>query len=1442
MKSKLISLILVAIMLITLFQPIILAVDTATKTYQDFEYTVNDKNEITITKYTGKDAEVTIPDIIEENEVCYIGDSAFKGITTLERIVIPNTVTKINAGAFYECSALKNVTLSNCLSEMNAYAFGKCESLTEITIPKSLKKTIEAYSLSFEGGHSYRYGPFIYSNNLKHINFEEGIEEIPEGVFANSQIEEISIPNTVTKISKKAFSGASLLKSVNFSNDLALIDVDAFRETSLEEVSFPNTVTKINTGAFYKCSSLKNVTLPNNLVEMGAYAFGDCDNITSIKIPKSLKNTTTGYSLNYEGGHSDRYGPFIYSDNLKNINFEEGIEEIPIGLFSNSKIDKITIPNTVTKISKEAFSYCTLLKTVEFSDNLYLIDSDVFRGDTALEKVILPNSVEKIYAGAFFGCQKISELRLSKNIEELGAYSFGECDSITRVEIPKSLKRTTTVYSLYYGDGHSSKYGPFRYSDGLKQVTFEEGITTIPEGLFAANSSLETISIPDTVETIGTNAFDYCTGLKNVYLSKNLKNVNGNFFVGCSSDLKIYCDKYSKGMKVCIDKDLNPEFASDTYEDTDDKAILKEKSNLNISTNMVANGYMSIKINYNIKTEKFKNIDNKKIIVRIPKNLELHTSGIKLDSKIIKDYNLNNYILSIPIEKQSGEIVFCAIPKDSSKIKTYAGLSYEKNYNECLEIFDVILENMSPITLVVPEATSNGIVDVKGIAPKGKNVTISVEGKQNVTVQASDTTGKYNAQINVNTNIDHKKYKIIAKSEDSQGKEISAYTYVQYNSEIPEIKSFNMNYSDHNNKQINLLDYKFKSKTLNYYPEVAPSFELEFDNSEKIDKVYVVSTKNGEKKYLEASYDTNKNKYVASGYFDEENKSTYVPGTISYEYSVKRDEIQVSKDYDLENSAFAEIGKEMKENVTVETIKNETNEKEYKYNLDDEAKKLGVKELNIIMKTMDKDFSSAYAVAEDYSNLIKYTTKDGQGNEFELNVDFSDPKEVKTFVHDIASSKTIEYIIKTNIDDPLKAEQFLDNYSYFLQTATFFSDYMEIGYDTQKLKEEILSKNTDYNTTKEALKKAEGLGNDRRKFLIMTTVMSLTVATIGTGGMAAPALVFSMMLSGMGAYSSFMFDYRANQIRGQEFSLNWLIDPSGYVYEGNTNNRLEGVKCTIYYKEKEDSKPVLWDATKYEQENPLYTDSEGRYAWDVPEGLWQVKYEKEGYEPTYSDWLTVPPPQTDVNIAMTRKNMSNNNQNSTNTSQNTNNNINTNITGNTNVNYTKKEISKLLISGISNKTYTGKSLKLSIVVKDGNKTIKNGTDYNVSYKNNKKVGTASVVITGKGNYTGTVTKTFKINPKGTSLKKLTKGKKQFKVTWKKQKKQTSGYEIQYSTNKKFKSGNKKVKIKKNKTTSSTVKKLKAKKKYYVRIRTYKTVNGKTYYSGWSKVKNVTTKK
>ncbi len=102
-----------------------------------------------------------------------------------------------------------------------------------------------------------------------------------------------------------------------------------------------------------------------------------------------------------------------------------------------------------------------------------------------------------------------------------------------------------------------------------------------------------------------------------------------------------------------------------------------------------------------------------------------------------------------------------------------------------------------------------------------------------------------------------------------------------------------------------------------------------------------------------------------------------------------------------------------------------------------------------------------------------------------------------------------------------------------------------------------------------------------------------------------------------------------------------IIDPSGYVYEGVSSNRLEGVTATAYYKRTYEDEygdlqqeVVLWDASQYSQENPLYTDAEGLYAWDVPQGLWQVKFEKAGYQTTRTEWLPVPPPQMDVNVGM----------------------------------------------------------------------------------------------------------------------------------------------------------------------------------------------------------------
>ena len=163
-------------------------------------------------------------------------------------------------------------------------------------------------------------------------------------------------------------------------------------------------------------------------------------------------------------------------------------------------------------------------------------------------------------------------------------------------------------------------------------------------------------------------------------------------------------------------------------------------------------------------------------------------------------------------------------------------------------------------------------------------------------------------------------------------------------------------------------------------------------------------------------------------------------------------------------------------------------------------------------------------------------------------------------------------------------------------------------------------------------------------------------------------------------------------------------------------------------------------------------------------------------------------------------------------------------------------------------TYNGKVQKPTIETIDGRK-LTEGEDYTVKWSNakSKNAGSYTVTVTGKGKYTGTTKATYKINPKGTSLKKPKKAKKSITVKWKKQvvkmsKSRITGYQIQLATDKSFSKNKRTVTVKGYKKVSKKVTKLKGGKKYYIRIRTYKKVNGTNYYSPWSKARTVTTKK
>ena len=156
-------------------------------------------------------------------------------------------------------------------------------------------------------------------------------------------------------------------------------------------------------------------------------------------------------------------------------------------------------------------------------------------------------------------------------------------------------------------------------------------------------------------------------------------------------------------------------------------------------------------------------------------------------------------------------------------------------------------------------------------------------------------------------------------------------------------------------------------------------------------------------------------------------------------------------------------------------------------------------------------------------------------------------------------------------------------------------------------------------------------------------------------------------------------------------------------------------------------------------------------------------------------------------------------------------------------------------------SYDGEQKKPSVKIYNSKGKLLNAKYYSVKYLNNVKVGKATATIKFKGKYSGTIKKTFTIKPAKTTITGTSRKSDSVTLTWKKQKKEASGYQIQYATDRKFTKNAKTVTSKGIKKSSKKISGLSKKTTYYFRIRTYKAVNGKKYYSGWSKIETVKTK-
>ena len=1073
----------------------------------------------------------------------------------------------------------------------------------------------------------------------------------------------VAIPSTldgkqVVGIGDGVFQDKKTITGVNIPEGIKSIGHDAFANTNLQELNLPSSLERIGYSVIYGVTG-----------------------VTNVNIPKGLKTADVCWNND---------GPFAGSK-VNTVTFESGMTKIPDNMMKNCKeLKTVTIPYTVQEIGQYAFDSCSSLEKIEIPRIVKTIGHDAF-AHTNLQELNLPSSLEKIGYSIIYGVTRV-----------------------TSVNIPKGVKTADVCWN---------NDGPFAGSK-VNKVTFEKGTKLIPANLFSNASQLREVKLLDEMTDIDSYAFENCTNLRSIELPISIKTIGDGAFSGCTSLTEVLANKkitsigknafqnctnatikvakYTDSMKSFTDAEQNLEFSNLEYTDTVDKVIEHEKSMYEINGSS-ASSYVVMNLDYALKQKEIKNVKDMQLVVKLPETSVVNS--IKLDGIALSDSDFkitSDNKITIPVKKSTGKCRIYTTPNVDGRINSYAVLNYEKDGVSQSNIIGAVSENCTCLTLgcnddVSYEKGEDSVsVEVKGYGISGKNVEIYVDGELVKEVLVSKT-GKYSTDITLDYPENFKNYTVKIVSVEKSGKETELSKQITTIENGPKLSDVSLYIEAHDykdgHKTFDLLKNDGTLKYITFQAGKPYQFSIQYENADKISRVFVISSRGGYSRKLEAKWDADKNAYVTNGFFG--NDASYVPGTLSIEYVAKPDggtQVDEEENVTLTDEEKASIPENWREATAEQITDTESDYQaeitlksgdvvEYSYDkmtLTEYAEELekkqaaqsgeedtelnacsdlseGVGDIIDFLKVFDKE-----GTAKDIGKLYDFFEKDGfsrytmgEGDlaqdialvKTELNADtiqmyLVDPKAVDNTV--------ARYIIKKGQSTTQKT--LFDLFGMDSSTGGFLVDSANSMFSFEGnvinllwMKQEVMSDQSLSPAQREAkLKEIQKMADIAAEKMVFTYIAGVigvfgAMALPGSGvaiacGLLALAIkkcIIPMIESGD------FDDFLDGKLSLKDMIIRWIIDPSGYVYEGVTTNRLSDVTTTLYYKEKKtDKKGTVWDASEYDQENPLVTDEAGSYAWDVPEGYWQVKAEKEGYETAYSDWMEVPPPQTDVNIEM----------------------------------------------------------------------------------------------------------------------------------------------------------------------------------------------------------------
>ena len=932
---------------------------------------------------------------------------------------------------------------------------------------------------------------------------------------------------------------------------------------------------------------------------------------------------------------------------------------------SSSVIIPSTIDSYVVQtIAANAFKNNTNISSVSFPSTLESIGSSAFYGCTGLINISLQSGLTTIKSYAFSGCTGLASLELPDTVTTIGERAFQNCTNLSSINYPSSLKEAGTpinyVGKIFYG---CSK---------LTSITVPEGVTTLPEYVFEGCNYFTSIHLPSTLTSIGRSAFSGCTNLTGIELPNGLTTINSYAFSGCSNleyvlipasvktiaksvfkdadKLTLHCALNSFATIYAVDNKI-PFIATDNGTDDPDTVMNRRTSRYIADFDAVnTNGYISFAVDCNSAASSYAELQNPCAKIKIPANVELVEDSLWINEALCTNYTYVDGYLTIPLSAQNNAIRFSAKVTSVGDIYGYALLTCKQGNVSKTEVIGIVISSSADVlTLDCIDITSTSDVCVSGVAPKGAAVSIAVDGAEQ-TILSANKAGLYTGTISLN-GTDGNVYAISASCLDTTGNSLSATKQTAWQKDAPVLTGFDF-YVNGSRTPIDLYASAQNGirPSATFTGSASPyKFEVTFTNPERIAAVYITSTRNNVKRSMPAVYNEKTGTYIAEGFFGNERR--YVPGTFGIEYTLNYEMPLVGESIDW-TSYRGYLSQELLSSTIVTAEEQNEDSMHGRIDFSNLGNDLSKAALDYSIKSFDDKNGTSIkkwiGLSKTETNVFSYIVPGLDDSRYYVFLDFRDPDTYMMLVSDgldVASKLTEFRLDMVNVGDPTFTSLFdLSNkLSHYSITLDVVQKVFGFAVDNHRLRKEIMQ--SEYITdTAAALEKADELCNDQIGFTLLVTILPLLVAG---GSMTGPTLLLSSMLGVMASMSGYFWEYRTNQILGGTFKISWKIDPSGYVFDTETEERLEGVTVTAYCIEYDENNTdfwtvppsdteygTVWNALEYSQLNPLTTDIDGRYAWDVPEGWWRVKYEKDGYVTVWSDWMTVPPIQTDVNIGM----------------------------------------------------------------------------------------------------------------------------------------------------------------------------------------------------------------